>query len=35
MRLRSEINNLRSDLEVANKHLDLAFQVRLIEAAES
>jgi len=26
LRLRSEINNLRSDLEAANRHLDVAFQ---------
>ena len=28
LRLRSEINNLRSDLEAANRHLDFAFHVR-------
>jgi len=26
LRLRSEINNLRYDLEAANRHLDIAFQ---------
>ena len=30
MRLRGEIDDLRSDLELANKNLDFAFQVSLI-----
>ena len=30
MRLRGEIDDLRSDLETANKNLDFAFQVSLI-----
>ena len=30
MRLRGEIDNLRSDLERANQNLDFAFQVSLI-----